>query len=101
MHLRLGSSTDLAAWPDAAFDKVYGVHVTYFWRAPQRDVHEVARVLRPDGLLVLGYWPDGSPPPRTKVAELEARLAAAGLRAIRSARPRDAEAALAWTAARR
>jgi len=101
VELRAGSSADLSAWPDATFDKVYGMHVTCFWRDPGRDLREVARVLRPGGLLVLGYWPDESAPPRTEVSRLEAGLRAAGLGEVRTERAGDAEALLAWTCARR
>lgn len=99
--LRAGSSADLSAWSDAAFDKVYGVHVTYFWREPERDLGEVARVLRPGGVLVLGYWPDASAPPRTQVSWLEARLRAAGLVDVRTEYEGEPDAILAWTRAGR
>lgn len=100
VELRAGSSADLSAWPDGAFDKVYGVHVTYFWAEPERDLREVARVLRPGGLLVLGYWPDESAPPRTRLRRLEAQLRAAGMNDVRSERVAG-DAPLAWTRARR
>lgn len=105
VSLHCGSSADLRAWPDARFDKVYGVHVTYFWREPERDLAQVARVLRPGGLLVLGYWPEEAAPPRTSVAELEARLRAAGLGRVQTERAAAGVGGegvpLAWTCARR
>lgn len=99
VDLRAGSSADLSAWPDAAFDKVYGVHVVYFWREPLRDLREVARVLRPGGRLVLGYWPGESAPPRMEASALEAHLREAGLGRVRTERVDAGQAPLAWTTA--
>lgn len=40
-------------FPDASFDKVLCVHVVYFWPDLDRGLHEIRRVLRPGGRLVL------------------------------------------------
>ena len=73
-----GESLDLSAFAAAAFDKVYGVHVTYFWEDPLPHLREIRRVLRPGGRLVLGRAVREPGPP------LEAGLAAAGFREVRS-----------------
>jgi len=54
LELRVGESAALP-WDDGTFDKAYAVHTLYFWRDPQREVRELARVLKPGGLLVLGF----------------------------------------------
>jgi ubiquinone/menaquinone biosynthesis C-methylase UbiE len=41
----------------AAFDKVFGVNVSYFWPDMSRALAEVLRVLAPGGLFVLGIRP--------------------------------------------
>ena len=58
-----GTSLDLSAFEDGSFDKVYGVHVTYFWDDPLPHLREVRRVLRPGGRLLLGTS-EGAPSPR-------------------------------------
>jgi arsenite methyltransferase len=42
---------------DAAFDKVFGVNVSYFWPDLSRALAEVLRVLAPGGSFVLGIRP--------------------------------------------
>jgi len=58
-----GSSADLSALPDAAVDRAAAVDVIYFWQQPERDLAEIRRVLRPGGLLLLGYAADPATPP--------------------------------------
>ncbi len=52
LDLRLGTAAALP-WPDADFDKAAALHSFQFWSDPLHDLAEVARVLRPGGLLVL------------------------------------------------
>ena len=52
-----GDSAALAGFADARFDKVFGLHVIYFWTEPRRDLAEIHRVLRPNGIFLLGFWP--------------------------------------------
>jgi arsenite methyltransferase len=42
---------------DAAFDKLFGANITYFWPDFERAASELLRVLAPGGLLVLGIRP--------------------------------------------
>jgi SAM-dependent methyltransferase len=91
------TSRDLSAFADAAFDKVYGVHVAYFWDDPAPHLAQIRRVLRPGGRLVLGYC-EGEPgeggEPRLRSAALEAALAASGFAQVRTERGQPA-----WTSA--
>jgi len=73
-----GSSSDLSAFGAAAFDKVYGLYVTYFWSDPLPHLRQIRRVLRPGGRLVLGTHACEPGP------GLEAALAAVGFDEIRS-----------------
>lgn len=41
------------------FDAALAVHVLYFWPRPEEELHEIRRVLRPGGVLLLGFRPDG------------------------------------------
>jgi len=84
-----GTSLDLSAFAGAAFDKVYGVHVSDFWDDPLPHLREIRRVLRPGGRLLLGTCAGETG------AALEPALAAAGFAAIRTAH----DDKLAWTTA--
>jgi SAM-dependent methyltransferase len=92
-----GTSLDLSAFADGAFDKVYGVHVAYFWEDPLPDLAEIRRVLRPGGRLLLGYC-EGEPgedgKPRFRAAALEQALTASGFAHVRTE-----GGLLAWTSA--
>jgi SAM-dependent methyltransferase len=95
-----GHSGDLAPYADGHFDKVYGIHLVYFWTEPARDLAEIRRVLRPGGLLLLGFFPTGpGEAGRARFGEERAAalLAAAGFGEVRAAR----SGGLAWTRARR
>jgi ubiquinone/menaquinone biosynthesis C-methylase UbiE len=54
LEIRQGDAGSLP-YDDAAFDKVCGAHVIYFWPDPVRTVRELRRLLRPGGKLALGY----------------------------------------------
>ena len=50
-------TVDALPFADAAFDKVYGVNVSYFWPDLPRALAEVRRVLVPGGAFALGIRP--------------------------------------------
>lgn len=50
-------SVDAMPFADAAFDKIFGVNVSYFWPDMPRALAEVHRTLAPGGSLVLGIRP--------------------------------------------
>jgi ubiquinone/menaquinone biosynthesis C-methylase UbiE len=52
VELRLGEAAALP-WPDGTFDKACALHSFQFWPDPAAGLAEVARVLKPDGLLLL------------------------------------------------
>jgi ubiquinone/menaquinone biosynthesis C-methylase UbiE len=54
LDLRAGDG-DALPWPDATFDAAFTVHTLYFWPAPERQLSEARRVLRPGGRVVLGF----------------------------------------------
>jgi SAM-dependent methyltransferase len=104
LDLRCGVSSDLSAWPAARFDKIYGLHVVYFWRTPERDLAEIRRVLRPGGRLVLGFCPQAGPAraterARCEVSRVEAWLHSAGFDAIKGRCDWDGGQPLAWLSA--
>lgn len=43
--------------PDQSFDMTVGLNIVYFWDPPEPYLHEIARVLKPGGKLLLGYRP--------------------------------------------
>jgi len=106
LDLRRGASDDLSMWPAAHFDKVYGLHVVYFWRTPERDLAEIRRVLRPGGRFVLGFCPEEESTrsiesARCRVARVEAWLHEAGFGAIGGRCESDEGRPLAWLTATR
>jgi ubiquinone/menaquinone biosynthesis C-methylase UbiE len=50
---------EVAAMPfaDQTVDIVFGINVVYFWETPEKELSEILRVLKPGGLLMLGYRP--------------------------------------------
>jgi ubiquinone/menaquinone biosynthesis C-methylase UbiE len=44
-------------YPSERFDRVYAVHTLYFWRDPQRHLHEIYRVMKPGARFVLTFVP--------------------------------------------
>ncbi|HEY3889381.1 MAG TPA: class I SAM-dependent methyltransferase [Caulobacteraceae bacterium] len=75
VELRLGEAGALP-WPDQTFDKACALHSFQFWPDPAAGLAEVARVLKPDGLLLmmLRAHADG----RAGVADLPNALSRSG-----------------------
>ena len=63
LEIRQGDAGSLPD-DDAAFDKVCGTHVIYFWADAVATVRELRRVLRPGGTLALAYQERDRMPPR-------------------------------------
>lgn len=56
VDLRHGDVTTLP-FEDAQFDKIFSIHTLYFWHDYPRAIAEIARVLKPRGMLVLAFSP--------------------------------------------
>jgi len=52
--LKLSDGTHLP-FSESCFDKIYSVHVLYFWPEPRDQLREILRVLKPGGRFVLGF----------------------------------------------
>jgi SAM-dependent methyltransferase len=79
LGVRQGDAASLP-YEDATFDKACGAHVLYFWPDPVQAVRELRRVLRPGGILALGYQEREHMPPRavTELTQAGARLVGPG-----------------------
>lgn len=44
-------------FPTESFDKVFTIHTLYFWRDPNKVLHEIYRVLKRGGMLLLTMLP--------------------------------------------
>lgn len=60
LELHLGSS-QATPYPDAHFDKVLAVHTLYFWDSPTAHLRELHRVMKTNGVCVLGFRPKEDP----------------------------------------
>jgi SAM-dependent methyltransferase len=100
-------SDDLSRFAEQRFDRVLGVHVVCFWKEPARDLAEVRRVLRPGGLLLLGFRPQLADEPdadasvRMPIEKVEGWLRAAGFDPIDTTLCGWPSRSLAWVRARR
>ncbi|HCI80011.1 MAG TPA: class I SAM-dependent methyltransferase [Ktedonobacter sp.] len=56
VELREGNVITLP-FGDAQFDAIFSIHTLYFWPDYSRAIAEIARVLKPNGLLVLTFSP--------------------------------------------
>ncbi|MGI9430692.1 MAG: class I SAM-dependent methyltransferase [Myxococcota bacterium] len=108
VHIEDGDSQKLPFEADR-FDAAFSVHTLYFWPDLDEGVRELARVLRPDGRLLLVYRPD-DPELRKELPasvyrlhgpnELESALREAGFRYIETREQRDGKSSFALTVAR-
>lgn len=55
------ATADNLTLEDGFFDRAMAVHVLYFWRDLAKPLKEMARVLKPGGVLVLLFRPPGGP----------------------------------------
>ena len=78
-------------WPDTAFDRALSVNTIFYWPDTAAGLHEVWRVLRPDGVLALAMRSQRTVAPahlerfgfkNVSAAELERLLPAAGFSGI-------------------
>lgn len=60
LELHLGSSLAMP-YPDGHFDRVLAVHTLYFWRNPTEHLREIHRVMKDNGVCVLGFRPKEDP----------------------------------------
>lgn len=110
MELQLGEAAAIP-YEDARFDRVFAIHVLYFWSDPAHELREVHRVLRDGGAILLGHRPKDDPDvvarvPDTiyhlkTVAEVEALLRATGFVDIESHIDRDRGRQMVWSKARK
>ncbi|MGH0035506.1 MAG: class I SAM-dependent methyltransferase [Myxococcota bacterium] len=110
MELQLGEAAEIP-YPAARFDRVFAVHVLYFWPEPARELAEMHRVLRDDGLLLLGFRPKDDPLVVARVPdtvyhlrtidEVCALLEAGGFRDIETDVQIDQRRQIVWARARK
>src|SRR5262249_11885801 len=103
-EIEVGASSDLSRFAASRFQKVYGLHVVYFWESPLRDLEEIRRVLAPGGRLLLGFCPStAAPTPRDRarcaIDSVEGWLDEAGFGSIEGGVEWHGERPLAWIAA--
>jgi len=55
-EFRVGAVESLPS-PDSAFDKALSVNTVYFWKSLEAGTREIARILKRDGRVVLGFVP--------------------------------------------
>jgi ubiquinone/menaquinone biosynthesis C-methylase UbiE len=103
--------SDALPFGDASFDKAMAVHTLYFWNPAQPHLREIARVLKKNGLFVVGFrpaedaivtarFPDTVYTFRT-MATVEALLVDAGFEIIESRRREVPGDSMTWLLARR
>jgi ubiquinone/menaquinone biosynthesis C-methylase UbiE len=57
------ASAECMPFEDASFDRVFAIGVMHFWTDPRLPLREIRRVMRSDGLAVMGALDSQSPPP--------------------------------------
>jgi ubiquinone/menaquinone biosynthesis C-methylase UbiE len=105
------AKSDTLPFADASFDRAMAVHTLYFWDPAEPHLREIARVLKPNGKLVLGFRPAEDTLVTRKfpasvytfrtVAQVETLLAGAGFDVCRSKRRDTPGDSMVWIVARR
>jgi SAM-dependent methyltransferase len=57
LDLQCGDAENLP-YADGYFDKAFSIHTVYFWPRPENVFKEMHRVLKKNGILLLGFRPD-------------------------------------------
>jgi ubiquinone/menaquinone biosynthesis C-methylase UbiE len=104
------ASADCMPFEDASFDRVFAIGVMHFWQDPRMPLREIRRVMRPDGLAVIGALDSRSPPPFARpefgfhlrsAAEWVELWRQAGFRAVDAQRSESEQITLDGAATRR
>jgi len=66
------SDASTLPFADDTFDKAYATHVIYFWPDQVATVRELRRVLRPSGVLAIGFQERDRMPPQARAGLPEA-----------------------------
>jgi ubiquinone/menaquinone biosynthesis C-methylase UbiE len=110
MELKVADSLRIP-YPDTHFNKVFAVHIVYFW--PQLELHlrEIFRVMLPGGKLVLGYHPledarFAAEFPRSiylirSLNDIEDVTGRSGFHLVRTETREGSDGLLAWTVAQK
>ncbi|MEO0962064.1 MAG: class I SAM-dependent methyltransferase [Pseudomonadota bacterium] len=102
---------DALPFDDGAFDKALSIHTVYFWENAAACFSEIARVLRPGGVFVLGFRAGEDPEFRKRFPasvynfrhseEVLAMLVGCGLHVTETHRFKNGDPNIVWAVAER